>query len=493
MSAEVPVRASEAEEDTLTTTSRTDSNVAIEFNSTLKNSASERVTAPGRLATTTLGCKINAYETRLIERDFIDTGWSRVDDNAEADIHIVNTCTVTAEADRQARQAVRRIIRNNPDCVVVVTGCYAQMSPDACAAIPGVDFVVGNDRKLDIHRLLPLLEQGSVESVLVGDLDQHVSLPQSILTGFEGRARAFVQIQQGCDQGCTFCIIHRARGPSRSLPLTLIRRQVERLVMNGYREIVLCGVDLGSWGADLDCDENTDDPTQGPVQKQQEPLRLSRLVEALDALDGDFRIRLSSIDPVHLDDDLIQTMALSPRVCPHIHLSMQSGSTMILKRMKRRATRPLIEERVAFARQLMPDLTLSADVITGFPTETEQHFSDTIDAIERLGIGWPHVFPYSAREGTPAARIPSQIEVKIRKQRAALVRAAGAEVLTRVLAQQAGTRKRVLVERAAELDKPAVARADDYCTVRIADVSVTPGQFLDVKIASSDGCQLFAA
>jgi len=447
-----------------------------------------------RIATTTLGCKINAYESRMIENAFTKLPvndaadqtpavpqWLRVEPDATADVHVINTCTVTAEADRQARQAVRKLIRRNPDAVVVVTGCYAQMSPDACAEIPGVDFVVGNDRKLDLAALLPRLESGQLDRVQVGDLDEHVSLPEDILTGFDGRTRAFVQIQQGCNQGCTFCIIHQARGPSRSLPATLIRRQVERLVMNGYGEIVLCGVDLGSWGMDFD-----------QVEDQPSTSRLADLVRLLDSLDGEFRIRLSSIDPVHLDEELIQTIAASDRVCPHIHLSMQSGSTLILKRMKRRATRDLIDSRIEFARRKISALTLSADIMTGFPTESDAHFLESVDAVRSLGIAWPHVFPYSARAGTPAARIPRQVDVSMRKSRAAELRQAGNEVLKDLLEQQIGQKKRVLVERASDEKGPALARADDYCTVRIEDSTLKSGQFLDIEVIQSDGKQLFA-
>lgn len=417
----------------------------------------------------------------MIERDFLGADWHRVKDDADADLHIINTCTVTAEADRQTRQTVRRLIRRNPDAVVVVTGCYAQMAPQQCADIPGVDFVVGNDRKLDIHGLLPALQRGQLPPVVVGDLDEHVSLPDSILTGFDGRARAFVQVQQGCDQGCTFCIIHRARGPSRSLPLSLIQRQVERLVVNGYREIVLCGVDLGSWGMDLVY-----------ADQHEKAATLATLIQLLDSLDGEFRVRLSSIDPFHLSDEVITAMASSHRVCPHIHLSMQSGNTLILKRMKRRATRELIDQRISLARQSMPTLTLSADVITGFPTESESHFADTVDAVDTLGISWPHVFPYSARDGTAAQRIPAQIDVRLRKQRAAMVREAGERVLERQLARQVGTRKRVLVEKAVSENEPAMARSDDYYTVRIANSMLKPGQFADVEIEKADAKQLFA-
>jgi len=266
-----------------------------------------------RVGMTTLGCKINTYESELIAQTLKTNAWSVVAPSEAADLYIINTCTVTKEADRQARQAVRKAVRLNPDALVVVTGCYAQMSPDECAQIPGVDLVVGNDRKLDVHTLLPQLEKGELPKVLVGDLDQHVSLPENLLAGFEAHTRAFVQIQQGCNQGCTFCIIHVARGPSRSIAPTMIKRQVQRLVLNGYPEIVLCGVDLGSYGEDLDS----------------ERIDLVALIRELLELDYEpdnpFRIRLSSIDPAHLTDELIDLLASEPRMSPHFHLSLQSA------------------------------------------------------------------------------------------------------------------------------------------------------------------------
>ena len=237
-----------------------------------------------RVGVSTLGCKVNRFESELVSESLGKSGWSVVGDREEADLYIINTCTVTREADRQARQAVRRAIRRNPSAVVVVTGCYAQISPDAVAGIPGVDHVIGNDRKLDLDKLLPDLGKRQVPNIMVGDLDRHVSLPDRLLEGYENQTRAFVQIQQGCNQGCTFCIIHRARGPSRSLPPTLVKRQVERLALAGFREIVICGVDLGSYGEDLESD------AAGSFS-------LAKLLTEICNIDQDFRVRLSSIDP----------------------------------------------------------------------------------------------------------------------------------------------------------------------------------------------------
>jgi len=436
------------------------------------------------VAIETLGCKVNAYESELIGESLRGRGWQLLKGGDQsADLYVVNTCTVTREAERQARQLVRRLIRRNPDALVVVTGCYAQMDGEACARIPGVDLVLGNDRKLDLASYLPDLEQGRLPRVMVGDLNEHVSLPEQILTGFEERSRAFIQIQQGCDQGCMFCIIHRARGPSRSLPMTLVRRQVERLVINGYREIVVCGVDLGAWGEDLAASESGLHP------------RLPMLLESIAALDGDFRIRLSSIDPAHIDDRLIDLLASHSRLCPHLHLSLQSGNTRVLKRMRRRYSAEHVCERVERLREAIPELVLSADVMVGYPTETESQYLDTERMIEALGIAYPHVFPYSEREGTPAARIPAdrQVPVPERKARAARLRAAGSRVRQDVLQARVGRRVRALVEGGGDNGGgPWRARGADYLPITLSGEGLEPGVFVDAVIEGADRERLVA-
>ena len=306
-----------------------------------------------RVGITTMGCKVNTFESELIAETLKTKNWRIVSNSEVADLYLINTCTVTREADRQARQEVRRAVKRNPDALVVVTGCYAQIDPQACADIAGVDLVLGNDRKLDTHLLLPALEKGELPKILVGDLNEHVSLPEEMLAGFDGQTRAFVQIQQGCDQGCTFCIIHVARGPSRSLAPNLIKRQVQRLAMNGYPEIVICGVDLGSYGEDF---PNTD-------EKFDLVDLLQELLELEYDPDNAFRIRLSSIDPHHITDRLIALIAQHDRICPQIHLSLQSGSTLILKRMKRRYDAHHVRSRINALRKAVPDLVISADVI----------------------------------------------------------------------------------------------------------------------------------
>lgn len=440
------------------------------------NVASESVRKVG---VTTMGCKVNTFESELISETLKSDDWGVVPANEFADMYIINTCTVTQEADRQARREVRKVIKKNPEAMVVVTGCYAQMDAEACAAIPGVDLVVGNDKKLDIHQLLPKLEAGELPKVLVGDLNEHVSLPEHILTSYEGHTRAFVQIQQGCNQGCTFCIIHVARGPSRSLAPTLIRRQVERLALNDYPEIVICGVDLGSYGEDFSNDT------------QSKRFDLVELIEMLLALtvesNPDFRIRLSSIDPAHITDDLIELMENEPRMCPHLHLSLQSGSTLILKRMKRRYDRNHVYERIQTLRSKVPDLVLSADVMVGFPTETEENYLETEQAVIDLGIAFPHVFAYSEREGTPAARIPQQKQVALseRKHRSARLRGVAQQLQATLLKSRIGTTAWVLPE--AVKDGVIKARSEDYLNVNIdmiGEPTIEMGRWIKVVYQS---------
>ena len=425
-----------------------------------------------RVGITTLGCKVNTYESELIAETLKTQNWAVVPNTESADLYLINTCTVTREADRQARQEVRKAIKRNPEALVVVTGCYAQMDPDACASIPGVDLVLGNDRKLDVHALLPQLEQGELPQVLVGDLDEHVSLPDSILTGFEAHTRAFVQIQQGCDQGCTFCIIHVARGPSRSLPPSLIKRQVQRLVLNGYPEVVICGVDLGSYGEDLQTTEAKFD--------------LVDLLQELLALECDpdnpFRIRLSSIDPHHITDRLIELWATEPRICPHMHLSLQSGNDLILKRMKRRYSAQQVRDRIAKLRTVMPQLVISADVMVGFPTETEAQYMDTEDLVREIEVAFPHTFSYSERDGTPAARIPAdrQVPVPERKERNQRLRVAAEPIQAALRASRLGQSAWVLPEKKAQKAGFMMCRAEDYLAVLVPETQVEQGKWVKV-------------
>lgn len=431
-----------------------------------------------RVGITTLGCKVNTYESELIGETLKTDNWQVVANTEIADLYLINTCTVTREADRQARQEVRKAVKRNPDALVVVTGCYAQMDPDACASIPGVDLVLGNDRKLDMYQLLPKLESGELPTVLVGDLDQHVSLPDQLLAGYEAHTRAFVQIQQGCDQGCTFCIIHVARGPSRSLPPSLIKRQVQKLVLNGYPEIVICGVDLGSYGDDLSLGQQRFD--------------LVDLLKDLLTLECDpdnpFRLRLSSIDPHHISDRLIELWASEPRICPHMHLSLQSGNTLILKRMKRRYSADHVRERISCLRQKMPELVISADVMVGFPTETDEQYLDTEQMLRDIKVAFPHTFSYSARDGTPAARIPESKQVPLieRKNRNLRLRNSAKPIQAELRDAMIGKNAWVLPERSAKRQGYTLCRAEDYLAVLVPNEQIVRGKWLKVSYLRQD-------
>jgi len=431
-----------------------------------------------RVAVSTLGCKVNLFESEVISQRLRQEDWDVVAFDQVADLYVVNTCSVTAQADRQARQLVRRAIQRNPAARVVVTGCYAQLDPAACARIPGVDLVLGNDRKLELDRLLPDLADGRLPRVLVGDLDPALGVPQTLVDGVGDHTRAFVQVQQGCDQACTFCVIHVARGPSRSFPPTLVRRQVERLSRNGFHEIVLCGVDLGSYGADLDGDR----------------FDLAALIDELDAVPGEFRIRLSSIDPAHLDERLLARFAAHPRLCPHAHLSLQSGNTLILKRMKRRYSAEHARETVLRLREACPGIVLGADIMVGFPTETERQFEDTLELVRELDITHPHVFCFSPRPGTPAARIPRQVPVAERKARAAQLREEAGRLRAGLLARRVGQRGQVLVEGGGDPPPGHLrGRAADYLPVWLSRDAAATNGWIEVQYRSVRGDGLIAA
>ena len=323
----------------------------------------------GLAAVTTLGCKINSFESAAMAQDLARDRWELVDSAEFADVYVINSCTVTAEADRQTRQAVRRALRQNPQAHVIVTGCYAQNQADACAEIPGVSLVLGNDHKHAVARFARNLKKSKRLNDAVIQIDRLTGLPPALLDGFESRSRAFVQVQQGCDQSCTFCVIHRARGPRRSFDEDHILRQIGNFVNAGFCEVVICGVDLGSYV--------TADAEDGSG------LALTSLLKKVTQLPGAFRIRLSSIDPIHLTDDLLAVLSDSDRFCPYLHVSIQSGSTLILKRMKRRYDREFLKDRLDAARQHIDGLVLGADVMAGFPTESEQDFADTVDIVDR--------------------------------------------------------------------------------------------------------------
>jgi len=371
----------------------------------------------------TFGCRLNSFESEVMRGQAAAAGLS--------DVVIVHTCAVTAEAERQARQAIRRVRRARPTARIVVTGCSAQIDPDGYAAMPEVDRVVGNVEKLDPTYWRGLADPGAPAArVVVGDVMALRETAGHLVDGLDGRSRAFVQVQNGCDHRCTFCIIPYGRGPSRSVPVGEVVAQTRRLVEAGYREVVLTGVDLTSYGKDL-----PGRPALGQLVK-----RLLRLIPELP------RLRLSSIDPAEIDRDLCDLVAEEPRLMPHLHLSVQAGDTLILKRMKRRHSRDDVLRLCRELRGLRPDIAFGADLIAGFPTESEAMFTSTLALVEEAELTWLHVFPFSARRGTPAARMP-QLPKEVRRERAARLRAAGTHAVERYLQRQLGRPAHVLVER----------------------------------------------
>ena len=339
---------------------------------------------------------------------------------------IVNTCAVTKEAERQARQTIRKLRREHPDARIIVTGCAAQIDPQRFGAMPEVDQVIGNAEKMKPESYFT----PSPERIVVTDIMQLRESAEHLIGGFEGRARAFVEVQQGCDHRCTFCIIPFGRGPNRSTPMGRITDQIRELAAAGFGEVVLTGVDITAYGADL-----PGQPNLGQM--------IRRLLAQVPELP---RLRLSSLDPVEIDDDLLRLVAEEPRLMPHFHLSVQAGDDVILKRMKRRHLRDDVLRLSARLRDLRPDIALGADIIAGFPTETEEMFEQSLALVDEAGLTHLHVFPFSSRPGTPAAKMP-KVPGNVVKERAARLRAKGEQAMSAFLASRIGKPVSVLVEQ----------------------------------------------
>jgi threonylcarbamoyladenosine tRNA methylthiotransferase MtaB len=419
----------------------------------------------GGIDIVTFGCRLNTYESEVMRREATAAGLGELQGGAI----IVNTCAVTGEAVRQAKQAIRKARRDNPQARIIVTGCAAQTDPDAFVAMGEVDLVLGNEEKLKSHnyRALPDFGVNEFEKARVNDIMSVTETASHMVDALEGRARAFVQVQNGCDHRCTFCIIPYGRGNSRSVPMGAVVEQVKRLVGNGYGEVVLSGVDMTSFGADL---------PGAP--------RLGKLVKTILKQVPDLaRLRLSSIDSIEADDELMEAIATEKRLMPHLHLSLQAGDDMILKRMKRRHLRDDSIRFCAEVRALRPDIVFGADIIAGFPTETEAMFENSLKIVDECGLTHLHVFPYSAREGTPAARMP-QVNRAVIKERAARLRAVGDRAYRAHLDRLAGTTQRILIER------EGLGRTEGF-TLAALDAG-TPGEIIEAVITHHDGERLIA-
>ena len=411
----------------------------------------------------TFGCRLNAAEAEVIRREADRSGF--------ADTVVINTCAVTAEAVRQARQTIRALRRERPASTIVVTGCAAQIEPQSFVAMAEVDGVLGNTEKLSAAgwtQARAAFAAGRAPSAVVDDIMAVKETASHLVEAFAHRSRAFVQVQNGCDHRCTFCIIPFGRGNSRSVPMGAVVDDARRLVVNGYREIVLTGVDITSYGADL-----PGSPKLGTLVKQV----LKHVPELA-------RLRLSSIDSVEADRDLLEVLADDARLMPHLHLSLQSGDDLILKRMKRRHSQADAIAFCAQARRLRPDIVFGADLIAGFPTETEDMFARTLDLVEECGLTHLHVFPFSPRPGTPAARMP-QLDRHTIKARAGRLRERGARALVRHLDGEVGAIRSVLVEDG------ACGHTAHFAKVALA-VPGEPGGLVDLRITGHDGKQLLA-
>ncbi|MEL6314128.1 MAG: tRNA (N(6)-L-threonylcarbamoyladenosine(37)-C(2))-methylthiotransferase MtaB [Pseudomonadota bacterium] len=412
---------------------------------------------------TTTGCRLNAYETEAMRELAAEAGL----DNAV----VVNTCAVTAEAVRKARQEIRKLRRQNPEARLIVTGCAAQTEPETFQSMAEVDAVIGNIEKMQPGTWRGMAADfiGDTEACQVDDIMSVTETAGHLIDGFGTRSRAYVQVQNGCDHRCTFCIIPYGRGNSRSVPAGVVIEQIKRLVDRGYNEVVLTGVDLTSWGADLPMT-----PKLGDLV-----LRILKLVPDLP------RLRISSIDSIEADENLMQAIATEPRLMPHLHLSLQHGDNMILKRMKRRHLR---DDAIAFceeAKRLRPEMTFGADIIAGFPTETPEMFENSMRLVEDCDLTWLHVFPYSPRNGTPAARMP-QVDGRDIKARAARLRRLGEARVSEHLVRQKGQEHRILMEN------PRMGRTEQFAET-LFGVDQAVGDIVTAQVTGAKGNQLLAA
>jgi len=397
----------------------------------------------------TFGCRLNSYESEVIRKRVTEAGLRQV--------VVVNSCAVTAEAERQSRQSIRRLRRQHPEARIIVTGCAAQVNPRQYEDMPEVDFVLGNSEKLEAQSWR-LIAGGDSERVRVNDIFAVRETAHHLISGFGGRARAYVQIQNGCDHRCTFCIIPFGRGHSRSVPAGEVVEQIRHLVGEGFFEVVLTGVDITAYGADL----------PGRLTLGGLCAKILHLVPEL------ARLRISSIDALETDEALIELLAFEPRLMPHLHLSLQSGDDMILKRMKRRHSTRMAVEFCARLREARPDMVFGADLIAGFPTESDGMFANTLRHVDECGVTYLHVFPFSPRRGTPAALMP-QVNGAIVKARARQLRQKGEERLMRHLNSQPGRLLEVLMERG------EIGRTPHFTEVRLKG-AVEPGRIVAARI-----------
>lgn len=423
-----------------------------------------------KLKTVTLGCKVNQYETQLVREGLLGAGFEEASEQEHADLCIVNTCTVTAEGDSKSRQIIRRLNRHNPDARIVVMGCYATRDPESVAELPGVAEVVTDKRELP-----DLMGRFGVIDIPTG------------ISGLSNRHRAYVKVQDGCLLKCTYCIIPKVRPEMYSRPADEVLREVRALIDNGFREIVLTGIHLGHYGVDFNQGKPKADWT-----------RLANLVRWLCELPGDFRIRLSSIEATEITRELIAVMKEYPdKVCPHLHVCLQSGSDRILSRMRRRWSRKHIIDRCALISSELDQPAFSTDVIVGFPGETEQDFEDSLDACRQIGFSKIHMFPFSARRGTPAAEMSDQIPKKEKQARGRVVKQLESELRQRYFGTLIGRRLQIMAEKIDWENQTVSGTSCRYAPVstkieNAAELEQLEGRLLDTQTVSANAEQIFA-
>ncbi len=421
---------------------------------------------PVRVAFTTLGCKLNQFETAAMQEQFKGEDFRVVPFEEEADVYVINTCTVTGKSDYRSRQAIRRAIKKNGDARVIATGCYSQVEPEAVASLEGVDLVLGNSEKLRIKDYLSGLNKGAAPTISVGDMDSSKEFHSISINEFPGYTRAFIKVQDGCDFQCAYCLISTARGPNRSETPRNVLQQAERLAAAGYRELVLTGVHLGTYGTDLE-----------------EKTNLAGLLRMLEEVEGIEKIRLSSVEPREITDELIEVIAGSEKICNHLHIPMQSGDDWILRQMKRNYDSAYYQSLVQKLASRIPRMGIGADVMVGFPGETEERFRNTYSLIESLPLTYLHVFNFSPRKGTVAADFPHQVDGETKNERSEKLRISGVDKSRRFRERHRDREATVLVESTRDKETGVLkGLTDNYIQVLMEGGDELANQVVRVKL-----------
>lgn len=419
----------------------------------------------------TLGCKVNTAETEGMKKLFRDAGYEIVPESEFADVYIVNTCTVTNMGDRKSRHMLRRASKLNPDAVIAAVGCFAQVSPDEAAKIEGVNLVVGNNMKHNIVELVEKVKENGPQKY-VNERKELSDFEELPIETYDDHTRAFIKIQDGCDQFCSYCIIPYARGPVRSRGIPEIIKEAEALIQRGFKEIVLTGIHLSSYGV-------------------KEGTGLGELIRELHKVDGLERIRIGSLEPMFLSQDFVNGMETLPKLCPHFHISLQSGCGATLKRMNRKYTPEDYRNIVKRLREKVPDVTVTTDIMVGFPGETEEEFRESYEFCKEIGFLWIHVFKYSPRKGTPAARYPSQIDATVKEHRSKIMIELAEEMKRNVLASFIGREMPVLIEQpAGENSDDMEGHTPNYLPVVVRTERENAGEIINVRLDSVEGLSL---